>query len=93
MLSPTVMEEIKRIILESEVTKEDDQNWPSPDREGRQELEIKLGNEHIAFNCAKIGSLFECSRESRSRRSSNLLLSRSRFKMSCLFVNYSSLQD
>jgi protein mago nashi len=57
MLSPTVMEEIKRIILESEVTKEDDQNWPSPDREGRQELEIKLGNEHIAFNCAKIGSL------------------------------------
>jgi protein mago nashi len=57
MLSPTVMEEIKRIILESEVTKEDDHNWPSPDREGRQELEIKLGNEHISFNCAKIGSL------------------------------------
>ena len=57
MLSSTVLEEIKRIIIDSEVTKEDDQNWPSPDREGRQELEIKLGNEHIAFNCAKIGSL------------------------------------
>jgi protein mago nashi len=57
MLSSTVLDEIKRIIVESEVTKEDDNNWPTPDREGRQELEIKLGNDHISFNCAKIGSL------------------------------------
>mmetsp|Transcript_21657 Transcript_21657/g.31521 ORF Transcript_21657/g.31521 Transcript_21657/m.31521 type:complete len:148 (-) Transcript_21657:109-552(-) len=56
-LSPTVMEEIKRIILDSEVTKEDDRNWPAPDRVGRQELEIKIGNDHISFACAKIGSL------------------------------------
>jgi protein mago nashi len=57
LLSSTVLDEIKRIIVESEVTKEDDHNWPTPDREGRQELEIKLGNDHISFNCAKIGSL------------------------------------
>lgn len=49
ILSPTVMEEIKRIIIDSEVTKEDDHNWPSPDRVGTQELEIILGDEHISF--------------------------------------------
>lgn len=29
--------------------REDDKFWPQPDREGRQELEIVLGNEHICF--------------------------------------------
>ncbi|GJP46811.1 hypothetical protein CLOM_g6066, partial [Closterium sp. NIES-68] len=29
-----VMRECKRIIAESEVTKEDDSNWPEPDRIG-----------------------------------------------------------
>ncbi len=49
MLGPTVIEEIKRIVRESEITKEDDHNWPAPDRVGRQELEIKLDREHISF--------------------------------------------
>lgn len=48
-LSPSVIEEMKRIIRESEVTKEDDQNWPAPDRVGKQELEIKIDNDHISF--------------------------------------------
>ena len=43
------MREFKRIIQESEITKEDDHNWPEPDRVGRQELEIKIGSEHISF--------------------------------------------
>ena len=58
-LSPAVLEELKRIIEESDITKEDDNNWPEPDRVGRQELEVKLGNEHISFTCAKIGSLLD----------------------------------
>lgn len=48
-LSTTVIEEIKRIIRESEITREDDRNWPPPDRVGRQELEIKMDKEHISF--------------------------------------------
>ena len=44
-----MIEEFKRIILDSEVTKEDDHNWPPPDRVGRQELEIKIGDDHISF--------------------------------------------
>mmetsp|Transcript_26394 Transcript_26394/g.26645 ORF Transcript_26394/g.26645 Transcript_26394/m.26645 type:complete len:148 (+) Transcript_26394:111-554(+) len=56
-VSPAVMNEFKRIIQDSEVTKEDDHNWPQPDRVGVQELEIKIGQEHISFTCSKIGSL------------------------------------
>ena len=48
-LSSSVIDEIKRIISDSEITAEDDNNWPQPDRVGRQELEIKIGNEHISF--------------------------------------------
>lgn len=44
------MEELKRIIFESEIVKEDDKLWPMPDRDGRQELEIILGGEHICFS-------------------------------------------
>lgn len=29
--------------------REDDKNWPEPDRVGKQELEIRLGDEHIRF--------------------------------------------
>lgn len=49
VLSPSVIEEMKRIIRDSEITKEDDSNWPAPDKDGRQELEIKLDKEHISF--------------------------------------------
>lgn len=29
--------------------KEDDAKWPEKNKDGRQELEIRLGNEHISF--------------------------------------------
>jgi protein mago nashi len=41
------------------VMKEDDGNWPEPDKIGRQELEIVMGDEHISFSTAKIGSLLD----------------------------------
>ena len=40
----------------SQVMKEDDANWPEPDRIGRQELEVVIGNEHISFTTSKIGA-------------------------------------
>jgi protein mago nashi len=39
--------------------KEDDANWPPPDRVGRQELEVVMGNEHISFATTKLGSLLQ----------------------------------
>ncbi|KAK7315691.1 hypothetical protein VNO77_34258 [Canavalia gladiata] len=58
-LTPAVLRECRRIITESEIMKEDDNNWPEPDRVGRQELEIVMGNEHISFTTSKIGSLVD----------------------------------
>ena len=39
--------------------KEDDNLWPRPDRVGRQELEVVLGEDHISFTTSKIGSLID----------------------------------
>ncbi|VDN06407.1 unnamed protein product [Thelazia callipaeda] len=51
-----VLEELKRIIDDSEIMQEDDATWPEPDRIGRQELEILHSDEHISFTTSKIGS-------------------------------------
>ena len=48
-ISSQVMDEIRRIVKISEIFKEDDGKWPQKNKDGRQELEIKLGNEHISF--------------------------------------------
>jgi len=48
-VSSLVIAEIKRIIKDSEIMKEDDTKWPQKNKDGRQELEIRLGNEHISF--------------------------------------------
>ncbi|WMV20054.1 hypothetical protein MTR67_013439 [Solanum verrucosum] len=58
-LTPSVLKECRRIVADSEIMKEDDNNWPEPDRVGRQELEIVMGNEHISFTTSKIGSLMD----------------------------------
>jgi len=58
-VSPSALQELKRIIQDSEVLREDDSLWPEPDRIGKQELEIVLGNEHVSFTTTKIGSLLD----------------------------------
>lgn len=44
-----MISEIKKIIKDSEIMKEDDTRWPQKNKDGKQELEIRLGNEHISF--------------------------------------------
>ncbi|CAG9977717.1 unnamed protein product [Clonostachys byssicola] len=58
-VSSVIVDEIKRIIKTSEIIKEDDAKWPQKNKDGRQELEIRLGNDHISFETAKIGSLVD----------------------------------
>jgi protein mago nashi len=48
-VSSLLIAEIKRIIKDSEITKEDDSRWPQKNKDGRQELEIRLGSDHIQF--------------------------------------------
>ena len=71
VVSPAVIAEFRRIVEDSEITREDDHNWPEPDRVGKQELEVVLGGggaggagAHIAFECAKIGSLLDVTESS-----------------------------
>ncbi|GBE61563.1 mago nashi [Babesia ovata] len=56
-LTRAVIEEMKRIILESEIMNEDHSDWPIPDRVGRQELELKLDGKRYTYSTSKIGSL------------------------------------
>ncbi|KAI0432495.1 Mago nashi protein [Xylaria sp. FL1042] len=60
-VSSLVIDEIRRIVKSSEIMKEDDKRWPEKNKDGRQELEIRMGNEHISFETAKIGSLIDVS--------------------------------
>jgi len=64
-VSPAVISELRRIVENSEIMKyftsihfgkrltrnrEDDVKWPKRNKDGRQELEIRLGNKHISFD-------------------------------------------
>ena len=49
MSASLLISEIKKIIKDSEIMKEDDTKWPTKNKDGRQELEIRLGNDHISF--------------------------------------------
>ena len=59
-VGPAVVEEFKKIIRDSAILKEDDHRWPEPDVVGKQELEVKMDSEHIAFTCSKLGALSDC---------------------------------
>ena len=48
-VSSVIIDEIKRIVKSSEIMKEDDAKWPQKNKDGRQELEIRFGSEHISF--------------------------------------------
>lgn len=53
-VSALLISEIKRIIKDSEIMKEDDSRWPQKNKDGRQELEIRVGSDHIQFEvCPK----------------------------------------
>ncbi len=62
-VSSLMISEMKRIIKDSEIMKEDDTKWPQKNKDGKQELEIRLGNEHISFEVitlSTLSSLYHC---------------------------------
>ncbi|KAJ1936407.1 hypothetical protein GGF37_005621 [Kickxella alabastrina] len=58
-LSPALLNEIKRIIADSEIMYESDRKWPKRDNNGRQQLEITMDGKSINFEAARIGSLVD----------------------------------
>nr|CDI56251.1 probable mago nashi protein, exon junction complex [Melanopsichium pennsylvanicum 4] len=48
-ISPLMVDELRRIVEDSEIMREDDAKWPKKNSTGRQELEVRLDKEHISF--------------------------------------------
>jgi len=106
-LNGLVLEELRRIVRESEVMAEDDRLWPMPDKVGRQELEIIMGTEHIKFTvCARkrvsihvvcvdkqTGILVGCTRQPRPWRTKGLLLPRPRPQIFCILSGFGPFQS
>ncbi|EQB79001.1 protein mago nashi 2-like protein [Camelus ferus] len=86
----SVMEELKRIIDDSEITKEDDALWPPPDRVGRQELEIVIGDEHISFTTSKIGSLIDVNQSKAPRTSKRSGIGKANFSLLIFGLDFST---
>ncbi|KAI9219564.1 Mago nashi-like protein [Blastocladiella britannica] len=61
-LSPVVLSEFRRIFEESNVLGCNDEQWPSPNVDGKQELELILGQTHYSLSLAKINTLAEVSK-------------------------------
>lgn len=54
-----ILNELKRIVLESQILTQDDKKWPESDKNGKQELEIVLDDKHISFCTTKFGSFMD----------------------------------
>ena len=60
-LSPKVLQVFRNIVGESQALSGalDDRDWPIPDRNGAQELEIVMNGVHLNVSTAKINSLVD----------------------------------
>lgn len=56
-VSELVLKEVQRIVDDSEIIKESDESWPPENKDGKQELEIRMNGKHIMFETCKLGSL------------------------------------
>jgi len=59
-----ILDQLRKIIVDSGILKEDDKKWPEPDRVGRQELEIVIDGKHKPFQTSKFGSFSELQQSS-----------------------------
>ena len=55
-MSKTVIDEMKRIVLESGILDCKDGEWPKPDKIGKQELVVRVGEREVSLQTSKIGS-------------------------------------
>lgn len=48
------------LVIQLTLLREDDSKWPQKNKDGRQELEIRFGNEHISFEVCLLSSPISC---------------------------------
>mmetsp|Transcript_6089 Transcript_6089/g.8862 ORF Transcript_6089/g.8862 Transcript_6089/m.8862 type:complete len:161 (-) Transcript_6089:18-500(-) len=59
IISRSVIDAIKEMVIDSTIMNEDDDTFPPPDSSGKQELEIVYANEHISLNTNKQVTLLD----------------------------------
>jgi len=50
---------MRRIIVDSGILECKDQDWPKPDKIGKQQLSVRVGKKEISLETSKIGSYAE----------------------------------
>lgn len=50
---------MKRIVIDSGILNCKDTDWPKPDKIGKQELVVRVGNKEVTLQTSKIGSYGE----------------------------------
>lgn len=66
-VSMLVLETIKKIVIESQILLESDQDWPDPLRESKQELEVRSGRKVKRFKTKNITSLMSIKSQKNSQ--------------------------
>ncbi len=61
-VSHEVISQIRSLVLDSGILKRNDAKWPDKDPSSGQEMEIRLGEEHISFTCSNLSSMSEIER-------------------------------
>jgi protein mago nashi len=58
-VSQSVIDEMRRVVLESGILECKDTEWPKPDKIGKQELVVRVGGKEVSLQTSKIGSYAE----------------------------------
>ena len=62
-VSPSIIAQIREMVSDSRILQAIDTKWPAIEPVvGGQEMEIRIGNEHISFTCATINSMADIDR-------------------------------
>ena len=54
-----IIDEIKRIVKDSQILEQDDRKWPVDDKVGRQDLKISIDGKNMDFRTRKFGSFMD----------------------------------
>lgn len=65
-VSSGVVDQIKMLLEKHKICEIDDEPWPEPDRNGRQELEVKIGTTHLSLLTNKLATFADVESEKNS---------------------------
>ena len=85
-----VMRQLAEMVLEGGIigSSIDDSIWPPPNDEGRQELEVIIGGQHVNFATRRFGSIVEVGQEETLRSFYHLVQDLKRFVLALIAAHF-----